>query len=533
MYVHTRSVADKVFEVWRSPGRFTKNPDIVRLPSGRLLLVYSDTDAHWSLESQIMMLLASDDGGRTWSKHREVVRHDLDKGDGRLLTPRLSLLDDGRVVVLVDQDDFSHFHEEQPPGILAFWSDDGGDTWSEGQETGIKGFEPDRVMDLPDGRLAVASQLMRGETMEYAEIFSCSEDGGETWYEQATIAYDGYHRFCEGAIVVLDGGKELACVLRESHCTGIPSFVAFSSDMGRTWSEPQMMPFAIHRPYARQLPDGRVLVTGRHVNGGLGTYAWCGDLKAEAGEWQVGGPAKEHTAELTAEALVIDNRPGHECRYSLLPPESSLSEILLEGTLSVEGPSGESVAFLSVAGLIPDGTVVEIASNGVMLAEGKHNMRVPADMTGERTVAIHHRRGMLEVSVDGEILIRYRVKREGQTLDDRSGGNPAKRTQFGQLGETGRSFWRRVSYSVKNQTLDDVEWSWDVSDGVLPDEYQRTRMVQIHANDPDQKPSPDHGYTSWLHLADGRIMLVDYTNCGDEPGRSHLVGVHLDPADIL
>ena len=69
MYVHTRSVADRVFEVWRSPGRFTKNPDIVRLPSGRLLLVYSDTDAHWSLESQIMMLLASDDGGRTWSKH--------------------------------------------------------------------------------------------------------------------------------------------------------------------------------------------------------------------------------------------------------------------------------------------------------------------------------------------------------------------------------------------------------------------------------------------------------------------------------
>ena len=158
------------------------------------------------------------------------------------------------------------------------------------------GFEPDRMIDLPDGRLAVASQLMRGDSMEYAEIISCSEDGGKTWYEQATIAYNGYHRFCEGAIVVLDGGKELACVLRESHCAGIPSFAAFSSDVGRTWSEPRMMPFAIHRPYAKQLPDGRVLVTGRHVNGGLGTYAWCGDLKAEAGNWQVGGPRREHAA---------------------------------------------------------------------------------------------------------------------------------------------------------------------------------------------------------------------------------------------
>ena len=256
MYVHTRSVADRVFDVWRSPGRFTKNPDIIRLPTGRLLLVYSDTDAHWSLENQIMMLLASDDDGRTWFKHREVARHDIAKGDGRLITPRISLLNDGRVVVIVDQDDFSHFHEEQPPGILAWWSEDGGDTWSDTQETGIKGFEPDRMMDLPDGRLAMASQLMRGDSMEYAEIISCSEDGGQTWYEQATIAYNGYHRFCEGAIVVLDGGKELACVLRESHCAGIPSFAAFSSDMGRTWSEPRMMPFR-HPQAVRQAAPRR------------------------------------------------------------------------------------------------------------------------------------------------------------------------------------------------------------------------------------------------------------------------------------
>jgi hypothetical protein len=138
---------------------------------------------------------------------------------------------------------------------------------------------------------------------------------------------------------------------------------------------------------------------------------------------------------------------------------------------------------------------------------------------------------MLEVRVDGEVLIRYRVRREGHLLDDRA-GDPAKRTMFGQLGETGRSFWKRVSYSVKNPTLEDVEWSWDASDGVRPDEYQRTRMVQIHANDPDQKPNPDHGYTSWLPLPDGRIILVDYTNRGDEPRRSHLVGVHIEPSDI-
>ena len=117
-------------------------------------------------------------------------------------------------------------------------------------------------------------------------------------------------------------------------------------------------------------------------------------------------------------------------------------------------------------------------------------------------------------------------------MGDFPAGKPEKRTQFGQRGTTGQSFWKKVSYSVKNPVNEDVKWSWDVSDGVRPDEYQRTRMVQIHANDPDQVPNPDHGYTSWLHLSDGRIMLVDYTNCGDKPGLSHLVGVHFNEADI-
>ena len=45
MHIHPRSVAHKVFDIWRSPGRFTKNPDIVETPSGAFLLIYSDTVA--------------------------------------------------------------------------------------------------------------------------------------------------------------------------------------------------------------------------------------------------------------------------------------------------------------------------------------------------------------------------------------------------------------------------------------------------------------------------------------------------------
>ncbi|MEC8893668.1 MAG: sialidase family protein [Candidatus Poribacteria bacterium] len=532
MLIHTRSIAKKVFEIWRSPERFTKNPDIIKLPSGRLMLIYCDTDSHWSQENQILMLLASDDAGNTWFKHREIAQHDIRKGDERLVTPRLSKLKDGRLVAIVDQDDNGHFHEDQPPGILAFWSEDDGDTWSEAQNTGITGFEPDRIMDLPDGQLGVASQVMRGETQEFANIFSRSDDGGQTWYEQATIAHNGYHRFCEGAIVILDGGKELACVMRENHSAGIPCFVAFSQDVGKTWSKSQMLPFAIHRPYAKQIPDGRVLVTGRHVNGGLGTYGWCGDLKAEAGQWSVGGPRQQFAAELTSDSLIIDNKPGHECRYTLLPPECSKSEVILEARMRVEGEKGKAAAFLSVSSLSPQGNLLQIAPDWIMLNRQTVDFRKPIDMTHERTVTIHHRRGLLEVRIDNKTLISGCVWRESQPLSDFFGDDPSKRTQFGQIGKTGRSFWKSISYSVKNPTLQNTEWRWEASNRLWPDNYQREHLIQIHANPPGQKARPDHGYSSWLMLDDDQILLVDYTNFGDDPGQAHLIGVYLDQEDI-
>ncbi len=77
----------------------------------------------------------------------------------------------------------------------------------------------------------------------------------------------------------------------------------------------------------REPADGRVLVTGRNVNGGPGTYAWCGDLGAEAGRRQIAGPRRKYPAGLTPDALVIENRPEQECRYSLLPPAGNAGDL--------------------------------------------------------------------------------------------------------------------------------------------------------------------------------------------------------------
>ncbi len=317
-----------------------------------------------------------------------------------------------RMVVIVDHDDDGHFHEEQTPGNWLYWSDDGGDTWSPAQrENGIGGFEPDRVMDLPDRSLGVTSHLMRGETQEFAQVLWTSDDGGRSWTERSTIAHNGYHRFCEGAIVVLDSGRRLACVMRENHSGGIPSFVAFSDDNGHNWTEPQMLRFALHRPYAKQLADGRVMVTGRQVNGGLGTYAWVGDLETEAGSYAIGGPRRKYAASLQRHALVIENLPEHECRYTLLPPESPFSEIDFEAELRVEASDGHAaVAFMSISRL---GQLLKIGPDHVSITRGRHEVKHSADMTRFRKVALRHRRGWLQViaGAEGKRHNRWMAKR--------------------------------------------------------------------------------------------------------------------------
>lgn len=531
--LHTRSLHDRTSVIWRSPGRFTKNPDLIRLDSGRLMLVYSDTDSHWSQVDQILTTLISDDDGVTWAKHREVATADLTAGDERLVTPRLSRLNDNRLVILCDHDDESYFHEDQGSGNWAWWSEDDGKTWSDHQVTGIKGFEPDRMMDLPDGRLGVVSHIMRGETQELAVILTVSDDGGRTWRVNATVAHDGYHRFCEGTLVYLHGGRRLACVMRENHSAGIPSFVAFSDDNGDTWGEPKRVPFALHRPYAKQLVDGRVFVTGRNVNGGLGCYGWCGDLEAEAESVVVGGPPRAFDAELTADALAIRNRAGHECRYTLLPAEDAFSDIDFEAEVCVEGQADNDVAFLSINAISTrkDGPpILRIYPNRIALNRESADFGKSVDMTMWRTVALKHQSGILTVSVDGKVLIKASIFRESPTIVDYRGGNVQARTQFGQLGKMGTSYWRRIDYSHSNRTHEDYTWSWRADSGEWPDQYQRDRMIEIHTN--NEHEMPDHGYSSWLVLPDGRIVFVDYTNRGEALGKSHLVGCHITMDDI-
>ena len=104
------------------------------------------------------------------------------------MTPRLSYLSDGRLVVLCDLDDYEHCNEQQDPGIFIWWSSDLGKTWSEPENTGIHGIEPDRVIELADGRLSIGAHMTCVDTQKNAEFIWRSPDNGKTWGSPVAVA---------------------------------------------------------------------------------------------------------------------------------------------------------------------------------------------------------------------------------------------------------------------------------------------------------------------------------------------------------
>lgn len=153
------------------------------------------------------------------------------------------------------------------------------------------------------------------------------------------------------------------------------------------------------------------------------------------------------------------------------------------------------------------------------------------------TRSVEHRihdawRGLLRVLVDGAEAIRLNLFWDMPPGPSWGVEVPSTHTAFGQLGTEGRSYWKEVGFSAVNPRLLPWQWGWRAADGLWPDHYQRTRLVQTHGKHPDQTPGPDHGYSSWLVLPDGRIAFVDYTNRGDPPGKSHPVGGLLEVSDF-
>jgi len=280
--------------VSRTDNIYELTPDLVRLPNGKLICIYRESDGHTVRTYSGVAYRSSWDGGHTWSDRQLLVAAYPDE-NGVVLKwncPRIQRMQDGRLLAScnvfpcppVERTDLCNSH------IVFWWSEDDGETWSEPQHTPVFGIMPDRVVELPSGAWLLATQVYmkddayapRRDGGMLAQIAHRSEDQGQTWEGPFFIGKDMRYHLCEGTTMLLPDG-ELVCYMRENSGKNLPGLKAFSRDEGRTWDGIYETPMSgCHRPVAGLLPSGKVLVTYRYRQAGSNGNYHAGRQSAEA-----------------------------------------------------------------------------------------------------------------------------------------------------------------------------------------------------------------------------------------------------------
>jgi hypothetical protein len=206
------------------------------------------------------------------------------------------------------------------PARLAV-SEDEGQNWSELQPVGDWGgivvmgsvvplAAPGHYLAMfhDDGRFfARTAQVQKPVVFTLYKTFS--RDGGRTWTQpEAILARSDVH-LCEPGCIRSPDCRQIAALLRENSRRR-NSFVIFSDDEGRTWSEPRELPGALtgDRHTGVYALDGRLFISFRdttHQSPTKGDWvAWVG---AYEDIWQ--GREGQYRVRL------MDNHVGGDCAY--------------------------------------------------------------------------------------------------------------------------------------------------------------------------------------------------------------------------
>ena len=248
-------------------------PSIERLNNGDILASYRryfPGSGRPGFNSWNGEVVRSTDGGRTWSD--PILRIGPKKpGDPENYLPYygMSQLADGTILLPC---------MSVPRGIYMLRSHDNGETWSGPDPVGdnLPGLDWDtlapygKIRTLSDGTM-ILPIVGRNRGKPYDS--SChlrSTDGGETWSEFVVLAQGLV--FYNDAIELPDG-RMMAMIHNGNSPTGhgmSPLLWAWSEDLGRTWSEPEIAPGPIYGGSpALFMTKNNNLVCG---------YRWTGDV---------------------------------------------------------------------------------------------------------------------------------------------------------------------------------------------------------------------------------------------------------------
>jgi hypothetical protein len=153
------------------------------------------------------------------------------------------------------------------------------------------------------------------------------------------VAHHPEAHLCEPGIVRSPDGKRLAMLLRENS-RKLNSFVCFSVDEGRTWSDPKQLPGALtgDRHTAKYAPDGRLFISFRDTTRDSPTQ---GDWVGWVGTWK----DIEEGREGQYRVRLMDNHHRWDCAY---PGVEVLSDGTFVSTTYGHWTEGESPFVVSV-----------------------------------------------------------------------------------------------------------------------------------------------------------------------------------------
>jgi hypothetical protein len=261
-------------------------PTLIRLANGDLLAVMSNyADEHTKTSTSLVTW--SRDGGRTWGPTREALYGDsslrLPSGDQLLLPYYLKPRDGGgmgapyqscpkgKQELRVVPDGVSVTGWPRPDQSFA-------------PKLGLSGFVFNgQTVELKGGGyLATLYGNFKG-TKRYSLVAAESADGVH-WKIRATIADEncklkGAEGPCEAAVCRLKDGR-LMCVFRLA--SAVPYGQTWSSDEGKTWTEPVAMANAFSvQPSLAVLKDGTIVLSG----GRPSIYLWF-NADGTGKDWQ-------------------------------------------------------------------------------------------------------------------------------------------------------------------------------------------------------------------------------------------------------
>jgi|TARA_Y100000994_G_scaffold238588_1_gene231290 hypothetical protein len=321
----------------REKGQYLGHPSTVLLEDNKtMLVVYPKGHGRGGI-----VYKRSNDGGLTWSSRLPTPKNWETSKEVPTIHRVIDAKGKKRLIM------WSGLY----PARLAI-SDNDGNSWSELKPVGDWGgivvmgcLEPLKTgkgnymaMFHDDGRF-FKGKMKRKIDPVFTLYKTFSKDGGLTWsYPEVILARSDVH-LCEPGIIRSPDGKQL-CVLLRENARRRNSYVIFSSDEGKTWTNPRELPASLtgDRHTGRYSKDGRLFISFRDRTHETPTF---GDWVAWVGTYSdiVNGREGQYRVRL------MDNHKSADCAY---PPVEILPDDTLVTTTYGHWAKGESPYIVSV-----------------------------------------------------------------------------------------------------------------------------------------------------------------------------------------